>query len=133
MKFIHLAIAALMVAAILAQPLKGEIWVICKKPGMEVIGTFELDKGGQVNVDVDTRKRYGGVCLKLKETTDTVPVDLVRVTDIEESLATIEGESVPMVTVSLERAVIKAGFTEQKYIYDFQKRIFELKQVVIVK
>ena len=123
MKFIHLAIAALMVAAILAQPLQGEWWVICKKPEMEVIDTFWLPPGGYLEVLVDTRERYGGVCLKLIETTDAVPVDLVRLADIKESQATIEGESVPMVTVSIEKAVIAAGFAEQKYTYDFQKTI----------
>ena len=133
MRLIHLAIATLMVAAILVQPLRGEWWVICKKPGMEVIDIFWLLPGGYVEVLVDTRERYGGVCLKLKETTDTVPGDLVRLADIKESQATIEGESVDMVTVSLESAVIKAGFTKQKYTYDFQKRIFELRQVELLE
>lgn len=127
MKFIHLAIATLMVAAILAQPLKGEIWVVLAKPSMEVIGTFELDKGGMVNVDVDTRLQ----CLKLFGITNAVPVDLVRLADTKESQATIEGKSVPMVTVSIEKAVIAAGFAKQKYTYDFQKEKFELRQVEI--
>ena len=91
MKFTHLAIATLIVAAILAQPLRGETWVICKKPGMEVIDIFTAEKGTMISVNVDTRKRYGGVCLKLKETTDTVPVDLIRVADIKASQPTMDG------------------------------------------
>lgn len=128
MKFIHLAIATL-VAVILAQPLQGEWWVICKKPEMEVIDIFWLPPVGYLEVLVDTRERYGGVCLKLKETTDTVPVDLVRVADIKASQTIMDGKSVEVMTVSIDKAVIAAGFSKQNYIYDFQKEKFELRQI----
>lgn len=129
MKFIHFIAIAVMVVAILASPLKGETWVVLAKPGMEVIGTFELEKGGVLNIDVDTRQQ----CLKLIEVPSAPPIDLVNVMTIATSQETIEGKSIDAVTVSISKAKIEVGFTKQKYIYDFQKRIFELKQAVAIE
>ena len=36
-------------------------------------------------------------------------------------------------TISIDKAVIAAGFKTQKYTYDFQKEKFELRQVEVIK
>ncbi len=113
MRFVHIAVVAAMVAAILASPLKGETWVVLAKPYYEVIGTFELEKGGMVDVDVDTRQQ----CLKLFEITE-IPLDLIKVIATTATQALVDGKSVPVVTVTISKAKIEEGFAKQKYRYD---------------
>jgi len=96
---------------------------VLAKPYYEVIGTFELEKDGMVNVNVDTREQ----CLKLFEITEVVPEDLVKVITSKASLS----EGVLAVTVSISKAKIAEGFAKQKYKWDLQKRKFELKAVAI--
>lgn len=109
MKYFHFVIAIAMVVAILASPVKGETWVVLAKPGMEVVGTFELEEGGMVNVDVDTRQQ----CLKLFEITDYVPSDLGGLITREWSVS----EGIPVVTITIDKDKVIEGFTDQKYIY----------------
>jgi len=110
MRFFHLAVAIVMVVAILSQPLKGETWVVLAKPYYEVIGTFELERGGELNIDVDTRDQ----CLKLFEITETVPVDLKQVIGV----SMIIDDNKESVTITIDKAEIKEGFADQKYRYD---------------
>lgn len=133
MKFIHYAIAIAFVVAILAQPLKAETWIVLEKPGLRVIGTFELEKGGMVNIDIDTRRSHGGMCIKTFEIAEPIPADLKQVITVKESQTVMDGKSVRVVSVSLSKEKIKEGFKKQKYIYNLPKRKFELKEAIIEK
>ena len=124
-------IIALVVAfVIFASPLKGETWVVLAKPGYGVIGTFELEKGGAVNIDIDTRD----LCIKTFEVPpESVPSDFKQLIEARASQTVMDGRSVDVVTITIDKAVIKAGFEKQKYKYNLKQKIFELKAVIIKK
>lgn len=128
MKFFHLAVAIVFWVAILASPLKGAWWYIAVKPGMEVIDRFWLPPGGHVEVLTSTDV----LCLKLDEATELIPIDLVRVANIKVSQVAIEGKTVDVVTVSISKAKIEAGFAKQKYRFSLTNKKFEAKQAVEV-
>lgn len=113
----------LILALILAMPLRADTWVVLAKPGYEVIGTFELAKGGALNINIDTRE----LCIKTFEIIGVIPADLVGVIETKTSQIIIDKKSVPMVVVSIDKAKIEAGFSEQKYIFNLKDRKFKLK------
>lgn len=121
-------IMAILLLLFLAIPLRAEVWVVLSKPSLEVIGTFTLEKGGALNIDIDTRD----LCIKTFEITEPVPADLVKVITTKAGQVVMEGKSVAVVSVSISKKEIKAGFTAQKYKYDLQKRKFELKQMEVI-
>lgn len=62
-----------------------------------------------------------------------VPLDLVKVIETRASQVIVEGKSVGVVTVSISKEKIKAGFTSQRYKYNLKQKTFILKEAVPIE